>query len=146
VVTGGEGPRHIVLALLLVACVSPSTMAQNDPVVYDDEMKIIHFEDVEYPASVREAGIQGTVVVRGTLSSEGAVTDVAAVSGPRALLPAALANAKTWRYAPNRQKRVVIIYQYRLVDRCATDTVPSLSRWYPPNTAVITGCRKESSR
>jgi hypothetical protein len=146
VVTRGARARRILIAIWLVTCAASPSLAQNELVLYDDELKIVHFEDFEYPVSVREAGVEGTVVVRGTIGSNGYVTDVAAISGPRALVADTLANARTWRYELNRQKRVVIIYRFQLVDRCAPGTASSLFKWYGPNTAVITGCRKESNK
>lgn len=54
----------------------------------------------QYPAIAKAAGIQGTVVLRATISREGKVTDLQVVSGPPMLQSAALAAVRTWTYKP----------------------------------------------
>ena len=53
-----------------------------------------------YPAVAKAAGVQGTVVLQGTISKEGTVENLQVVSGPPLLQQAALDAVKTWRYKP----------------------------------------------
>jgi protein TonB len=55
-----------------------------------------------YPAIVREAGVQGTVVLAATISKNGTIENLRVLSGPAMLQQAALDAVKTWRYRPYR--------------------------------------------
>jgi TonB family protein len=54
----------------------------------------------EYPEHARSKGIQGTVMLRATVSKEGNVIDVSVISGDPELSKAALKAAKKWKYHP----------------------------------------------
>jgi TonB family protein len=54
----------------------------------------------EYPAEAKAAHIQGIVSLLVTIGKDGSVTDVKEISGPRELIPAAIAAVKQWRYRP----------------------------------------------
>ena len=54
----------------------------------------------EYPEKARSKRLQGTVMLRATVSREGNVIDVSVISGDRELSKAALRAAKKWRYHP----------------------------------------------
>jgi protein TonB len=54
----------------------------------------------EYPEKARSQWLQGTVMLRATVSREGNVIDVSVISGDRELSKAALRAAKKWRYHP----------------------------------------------
>jgi len=54
----------------------------------------------EYPAIAREAGVQGTVVVAATISTEGRIESLRVVSGPPMLVRAAVAAIEAARYRP----------------------------------------------
>ena len=54
----------------------------------------------EYPEKARSNGIQGTVMLRATISSAGDVIDVAVISGDPSLAKAAIKAAKGWKYKP----------------------------------------------
>jgi periplasmic protein TonB len=54
----------------------------------------------QYPAIAKAARIQGTVVLNVSISAEGVVEEVSAVSGPPELRQAAIDAVKTWRYKP----------------------------------------------
>jgi TonB family protein len=75
---------------------------------------VTSFEDLVYPASAREANVQGAVVIRATLDDGGNVVDVFALSGSRALIPDCLVNAKKWKFQPNPEKIVIIVYDFRI--------------------------------
>jgi TonB family protein len=54
----------------------------------------------EYPPEEKAAHIQGTVSLLVSIGKDGSVTDVKEISGPRELIPAAIAAVKQWRYRP----------------------------------------------
>lgn len=54
----------------------------------------------EYPDDARAKRIQGTVMLRATVSREGNVIDVSVISGDPELSKAALRAAKKWKYHP----------------------------------------------
>ena len=53
-----------------------------------------------YPELAGNAGIQGVVVLEGTVTPTGMITDLRVLSGPSILQSAALDAVKTWRYKP----------------------------------------------
>jgi protein TonB len=53
-----------------------------------------------YPPIAKAARVQGTVVLRATISKEGRITDLHVVSGPAMLQQAALQAVRSWRYRP----------------------------------------------
>ena len=57
----------------------------------------------DYPEAAQEAGIDGNVVLRVWISSDGDVRDVVRITGPDLLTGAAIDAVRQWRYAPYRQ-------------------------------------------
>ncbi len=53
-----------------------------------------------YPAIAKAAHIQGTVVLRASISADGKVTDLIVTSGPPMLQQAAIDAVRTWTYKP----------------------------------------------
>jgi protein TonB len=53
-----------------------------------------------YPPGAKEAGVSGTVELEATISKDGTVKDLRAVSGPEQLRQAAIQSVRTWRYRP----------------------------------------------
>ncbi len=53
-----------------------------------------------YPAIAKAAGVHGTVMLQATISKNGTIENVRAVSGPLMLQQAAMDAVKTWRYRP----------------------------------------------
>ncbi len=53
-----------------------------------------------YPAEAMQHGVEGTVKLRGTISLDGSMQFLDAVSGPQALMPATLIAVRNWRYNP----------------------------------------------
>jgi periplasmic protein TonB len=54
----------------------------------------------QYPDDARQARIQGTVVLKALLDTNGDVEDLTLVSGHPLLAPAALEAVKQWKYKP----------------------------------------------
>ena len=55
-----------------------------------------------YPLAARAAGIDGPVVLKGTISKEGKMQDIHVVSGPPELRQAAIDAVQGWTYKPYR--------------------------------------------
>ncbi len=53
-----------------------------------------------YPAEAKEKHIEGAVVLKATISKEGAVENLQIVSGPKELYASAIEAVKEWRYKP----------------------------------------------
>jgi protein TonB len=53
-----------------------------------------------YPPIAEAARVQGTVVLRATISKEGTIKNLEVVSGPAMLQQASLDAVRAWRYRP----------------------------------------------
>jgi len=62
--------------------------------------KLIHRVEPEYPPAARQAYIQGTVVLCGTIAKDGTIRNLRASSGPEDLIPSAMKAVEQWRYQP----------------------------------------------
>lgn len=122
------------VALLIVANISYLTA--QDVAVLDENVRPLYFESMTYPLSARFKHVQGAVVVRVTLDSDGKVKAASAVSGARSLLPDCLLNAKRWRFQYNSQQTAIIIYQFWIEGLCNLPC-PSQFTFRPPNVATI---------
>ncbi|HYM78816.1 MAG TPA: energy transducer TonB [Candidatus Dormibacteraeota bacterium] len=54
----------------------------------------------QYPESARSDGIQGTVILRATISKGGEIKDLELISGEPTLAKAAIKAVKKWKYKP----------------------------------------------
>jgi len=54
-----------------------------------------------YPATARQAGVDGNVVVRIVIDKAGNVVDARAIAGPEMLRGAAVDAVRQWRYEPS---------------------------------------------
>lgn len=100
--------------LLLVACgrkprpeLKPSADAQTKIHVGDflasaENCGVIHSARPVYPKAAKKARNQGVVPVEFTIAKSGEVRDVYALSGSRVFVPAAIAAAREYRFAPCR--------------------------------------------
>jgi periplasmic protein TonB len=61
---------------------------------------LLHRVEPEYPAIAKQAGIQGTVVIRAFISREGTIERTQLLSGHPLLAHAALDAVRRWRYRP----------------------------------------------
>jgi hypothetical protein len=131
--------RLAVIAGLIASASLLPTSAQRDAFVSNNSMKLVNFEDLEYPTIGRTAHVQGVVVLKANLDDEGKVVGATAISGPEPLIPDCLANAKKWRFRPNAKKSVVIIYNFKLTDAISKSGC-SHFMLEPPNFVTITSC------
>jgi protein TonB len=61
---------------------------------------LLHRVEPEYPPIAKQAGIQGTVVIKAFISRAGAIERTELLSGPPLLAHAALEAVRQWRYRP----------------------------------------------
>src|SRR5271156_1216915 len=126
------------LVSLLVISSWSSVSAQEEPTVSDKDIKILHFEELNYPTFARAAHIEGVVVVRVPLDDRGDVVKALAISGKEPLIRDCIANAKKWKFQPNSHKMAVIVYSFTLpTGSCGS--VTSLFMVQGVNLATITG-------
>lgn len=131
--------RVAVIAGLIAGASRLQTSAQQDAFVSNNDMKLVDFEDLEYPTIGRTAHVQGVVVLKANLDDQGKVVGAAAISGPEPLIPDCLANAKKWQFRRNAKKSVVIIYNFKLTD-AGSKSGCNHFMLEPPNFATITSC------
>ena len=62
--------------------------------------RLIHKALPVYPAAALEAGIEGSVALQALVDKSGVVSDVRFISGPLALVPAAIDAVSHWQYRP----------------------------------------------
>jgi TonB family protein len=132
--------KYLLLMGTLLIGVSCVCSAAQQETLNDQDVKLVSFEDLPYPPVARMARVQGAVVVKVTLDDDGKVVSAFVISGNKALIPDALANAKRWRFKSNLQKSAVIIYEFRLTEGACHDNSHSLFQLIHPNFASITAC------
>jgi protein TonB len=64
------------------------------------EGNLVHRVQPEYPALARMARVQGAVVLHAVISKQGTIEDLEVISGPPALVGAAVDAVRQWRYRP----------------------------------------------
>ena len=120
---------------IMAAGVAVCLMAQDNPVL-DETIEPVHFETLTYPLSARLTQKQGTVVVSAKLDSEGSVVAAIAISGDKSLIPNSLANVRKWKFRPNKNKVVIVVYRFKIEGLCNLPC-PSLFQFEPPNFVTI---------
>jgi len=129
-------PRLIGFFLLFAAAGTPQSRAESPPVL-DDNVRVLHVERMTYPLIAKIGHKEGAVVLRGTVDSEGRVSEAAALSGPKALIKESEENLKKWTFTSPRNSTVIAVYWFRFRGVCE---LPCLSgfEFYPPNIVVVT--------
>ena len=84
--------KWLLIAAFQLATVPPALSAQTP--------KIVHRVDPIYPAEARSQGTTGTVVVEGTIATDGTVKDLKYVSGPEIFAKSAIDAVSQWQYEP----------------------------------------------
>jgi TonB family protein len=112
-------------------------LAGQDQPILNEDVGILGFEVLAYPVLARATHAEGAVVVRVKVASDGKVASATAISGPKALIPDCLANAKKWHFRPEKSRDVVIVYNFKFEGLCYS-SCPSSFHFSPPNVATIT--------
>ena len=139
--------RELILLLFSLLLVDPNLIslihAQSNATVAeipDQDIKVLSFENMQYPQIARAANMQGVVVVRVLLDPEGKVTNAQALSGALYLVTDAVQNAKKWRFQPNAQNAAILVYDFQIAGLCPHQIDSSQLILRPPNLALITAC------
>jgi protein TonB len=61
---------------------------------------LVHRVEPVYPSIAKSTGVQGTVLIKALISSNGRIEQAQVISGSPLLAPAALEAIKQWRYRP----------------------------------------------
>jgi TonB family protein len=88
-----------------------------------------------YPRIALTARIEGTVLLRATVTAQGATSDVEVISGHPLLKQSAIENVKSWKFAwPNPcacSVKKKITFVYKLSGRTETEHSPtSVVKWF----------------
>jgi TonB family protein len=111
--------------------------SQEDAPIMDKDVRYTKYEEVRYPPLARQTAIQGVVVVRVTLDTNGKAMQGTALSGQELLIQSALENAKKWEFKPNSRNTVVLVYNFRIATGFCHS---SSSVFVPPNFVTVTAC------
>lgn len=128
----------VVASMSFCGCLLAQQPASEERTVFDESIAPVHVEELPYPPLARMARIQGVVVIRAKLDSQGRVASSVALSGRKILINDCLENSKKWRFQPTPENVAVIVYDFRLEGSCYFD-LPCLSQFTfrPPNLATI---------
>ena len=121
---------------LLLLTVSFNLLGQDQPILNED-IGIFAFEPMSYPLTAKVTHIQGAVVVKVSIDSNGNVASSAAVSGPKQLIPDCLSNARKWRFRPEKSRTAVIVYLFKIEGLCQLPCASYFS-FSPPHIATVT--------
>jgi TonB family protein len=124
--------------LLLIAALS--LFGQDQPILNED-VGIVDFEPLDYPRAAALARVQGAVVVRVKVDSDGKVVSAAVISGPKMLIDATLSNARTWHFEPKKSRDVLIVYNFKIEGICKEPCGSSFSFSRPNLVTIITAER-----
>lgn len=92
-----DGRPDDVVPNISLATEFPKSVRVSDSVM---RAMVLEQPKAAYPLGARDAGVQGTVTLRATITKEGNVTNVSVVSGEPQLTQAAIDTVQRWRYRP----------------------------------------------
>jgi len=106
-------PRGFVFLIFAATLVAAPESNRDSPgvTVTLNGSTLMHRAAVRYPASARQRGIHGTVVVEATLDAKAEVVDARVLSGPAELRRASLESVLQWHFtsdAANATRPVII--------------------------------------
>jgi len=114
--------------------------APQDAVVRDEDVKLVSFVDLDYPPIARSLQVAGVVIVDLALADDGSVASATALSGAKILVGPTVENAKKWKFRPNAQKRVILVYDFHVDAGGCHDGTRSLFLLRHMNFVSIVGC------
>jgi TonB family protein len=126
------------LVLHIVRCIP--ALAQAGNTIYGKDVQVIQFEDVAYPSVAQTGRMEGVVVVRVKLDTEGKVVAAETIYGDEVFVHTSIENAKQWQFRPNSQSAAIIVYRFRIEGVCHPGLRLSLTSFHPPNYVSVVGC------
>lgn len=106
--------KPLILSVIATALLSSPAIGQPD--VIEGSENLLHLRLTDYPSSLREQGIQGTVTLEATLDEKGHVIDARVISGPNQFRRMALISVLDWHFAPpaSMPSTVKVAIQWKL--------------------------------
>jgi TonB family protein len=129
----------LLLTILALATVCYAQEKQRSK-ISDSEIQVVTYQGMNYPPLALQTRVQGVVVVLLKLNNEGDVIDASALSGSDLLVDTCLADAKKWKFKPNVNHEVIIVYNFRLSYAFGCESKSSLFILDAPNFVNVTDC------
>ena len=140
-----KGFPRVFMAAMASAAIGATVMGQQPPqpaaaraLIADEDIHVRNIENMRYPVAAHMSRVEGVVVVRAELNDLGGVAAASALSGRSALVADTLANVKQWSFTPNKQKAVIVVYDFRIEGAC--NGLISHSALRAPNIMSVRGC------
>ena len=92
--------KHILLCAILLVSVANAT---------DQERKVVHREEPEYPAIAAKMNLHGTVKLKIWINADGSVRRLEYIGGHPVLAESALKAVKTWKYQTAPQESTTVV-------------------------------------
>ena len=92
-------------AQALDACGVPKVLPEISKTNHISGGELIKKVNPNYPADLRRAHIEGTIVMCAKIGKDGKIQKLRAVSGPPELVPSAMEAAKQWLYKPYKKNK-----------------------------------------
>ena len=127
--------------LAFLALCSGLLAREGDATINDNDINVVHYEQLEYPVWAAGEGREGVVVIKLQLDDTGKVVGAIALSGASTLVPDTLKNAQRWLFRPNPERSAVIVYEFRIGLGCRRNSPYSEMTFHAPNLAVVVNCR-----
>ncbi len=133
-----------ILIMIVVGLLGLASSQERQPLERKAASVVIEaLEGLPYPYIARLSGYSGQVVVTATLDHDGLVVNAVA-DGQPVLTADTLTNIYAWRFRPNPENRVVIVYDFLMRHDCNVGEIqnraPSRFHFQAPNHVTIMAC------
>lgn len=102
------------------------------------EPKVISFAEMRYPLVARLKGIQGSVVLSGTVGEEQTLSDITLIFGTPELSEGCKDNVRQWKFANKPNERVVVVYLFRISTGICILPCNSQMLFWPQGIVTVT--------
>jgi protein TonB len=92
--------KHILLGVMLLAGTVNAT---------DQNRKVVHREEPEYPRTAARLGLHGTVKLRIWIKPDGSVRRLEYIGGHPLLAESALKAVRDWKYEPSSTESTAVV-------------------------------------
>ena len=127
----------VVTALALMLLIAEQRSGLDAATIWDEDVKVTHFEQMNCsPLAHIAAPSGGVVVIRVSLSKSGAVVAATPLSGRKGLVDECVKNAMRWEFDAGKASEAILIYRFEIKGIC--QECQGSSTFYPPNLLVVT--------
>jgi len=134
----------LVLTLSLLLALADQRLGVSST-IWDEDVKVTHFEQMSYsPLAHIAAPSGGVVVVRVSLSRSGTVVTATPLSGRKGLVDECVKNAMKWEFDAGKASEAIIVYRFEIRGIC--QECQGSSTFFAPNLLVITSGQRVASR